>query len=77
MIWPFRSDEQAKSGAQYDETDHILSWVERTLGEDWYAQADTPHPEDGDQRLERGAVNGHPLELSLQPAGVPLAVSRS
>ena len=63
MIWPFRRDEQAGSDAQYNETDHILSWVERTLGEDWYAQAGTPHPEHGDERLERVCA------YSPQPSG--------
>ena len=63
MNWPFRRGEQTGSDAQYDETDHILSWVQRTLGEDWYAQAGAPNPEHGDERLERVCA------CSPQPSG--------
>ena len=77
MIWPFRRGEQTGSDAQYDETDRILSWVQRTLGEDWYVQAGTLHPEHGDERLERGSAYNHPLEPQLQPPCVAVAVPRS
>lgn len=33
MIWPFHKEERPASGARYDATGDILSWIQRTFGE--------------------------------------------